>query len=356
MHKIVFAAALCCLSCVFAADESNPVPGASSPAPGAAIVAQVDGAKLTLADLERLRPNGLFQARNAFFEATRKVAQDAVDEYLLERKAKEEHVTVSELLERHVNSTIAKDPSEDALRVYYEGVDTTQPYEAVRGQILESLRQRRLAKAKAAFLESLRSESKIVINLGAPRADVSLKGTPILGDKNSPVLVVEFADYECPYCQQTQPALDKLEKEFTGKVAFAYKDTPLPMHTHAEKAAEAAHCAGAQGKYWEYHDLLFQSHKLEVPELKEQARELKLDSQAFDKCLDSGEEVDVVKAQLGDAVSLGIQGTPSFLINGRFLSGALPYDSLRAVIEQELSASTAQKETASRQQSQVKSN
>jgi protein-disulfide isomerase len=336
MNKLILTVGLCSsMLCAFAADNS-------SPAGGGTVLAEIDGTKLTLADVELRRPNGLFQARNAFYETTRKVVDEVVNEYVLEKQAKAENVTVAQLLERHVNGTIEKDPPEDALRVYYEGVETTEPYEAVRGQILDALRQRRLAKAKAAYLKSLLAESKITIRVGAPRAQVALKDTPVRGGKNAPVLVVEYADYECPYCQQAQPALDKLEAEYKGKMALAYKDTPLPMHPHAQKAAEAAHCAAAQGKYWEYHDLLFKSQKLEIPQLKEQARELKIDGAAFDKCLDSGEQSELVKVQLGEAQSLGLQGTPSFFINGRFFSGSLSYEALRGIVEEEIAASSSQ--------------
>ena len=333
MNKFILTLGLCSSLCAFAADNS-------SPAGGGTVLAEIDGTKLTLADLELRRPNGLFQARNAFYETTRKVVDEVVNEYVLEKQAKAENLTVAELLERHVNSTIEKDPPDEALRVYYEGVETTEPYDVVKGQILDSLRQRRMAKAKAAYLKSLLAESKITIRVGVPRAQVALKDTPVRGGRDAAVLVVEYADYECPYCQQAQPALDKLEGEYKGKLAMAYKDTPLPMHPHAQKAAEAAHCAGAQGKYWEYHDLLFKSQKLEIPQLKEQARELKLDGAAFDKCLDSGEQSGLVKVQLGEAQALGLQGTPSFFINGRFFSGSLSYEALRGVVEEEIAASS----------------
>ena len=158
---------------------------------------------------------------------------------------------------------------------------------------------------------------------------------------------VEYSDYECPYCQQTQPALDKVEAEYKGKIAFAYKDTPLPMHSHAQKAAEAAHCAGVQGKYWEYHDLLFKTRQLEIPQLKEGARTLNLDSKAFDECLDSGAQAATVKAQAADGAALQLQGTPSFLINGRFFNGGLSYEQFRNAIEEELKAApTATKQAA----------
>ena len=173
------------------------------------------------------------------------------------------------------------------------------------------------------------------------RVEISLKNTPLRGNANAPVKIVEYADYECPYCQQIQPTLEKLEAAYPGKVAFAYKDVPLPMHSKAQKAAEATHCAEAQGKYWEYHDALFQSKQLEVPQLKEQARGLKLDSEAFNKCLDSGAQAGVVKSQLGEAQTLQLQGTPSFFINGQLFAGNLAFEQFRAVIEEELNAAKA---------------
>jgi protein-disulfide isomerase len=313
--------------------------GSEGSSGGSAVLVEIGGKKLTLADFEQKRPVGLFQARNAFYQAERKALDEYIDEYLLEQQAQKEKVTVEQLLERHVTSTLPGEPSEEALRVYFEGVDTTETYEAVRDKILDAIRQRRIAKAKSAYVQSLRSAANVGVYLTPPRALPVLRETPQRGMANAPVVIVEYADYECPYCQQGQPDLDKIESEYKGKLSFAYKDVPLPMHPHAQKAAEAAHCAEAQGKFWEYHDLLFVSKQLEVPQLKEQARRLKLDGDSFDKCLDSGEKADFVKTQLAEGQSLGLQGTPSFLINGRFFSGNLNYQELRGIVEEELNAS-----------------
>jgi protein-disulfide isomerase len=301
-------------------------------------VLEIDGTKITLEDIESKHPSALFQARNALYEAQKKVVDEFVNEYLLERQAKKENVTVAELLQRHVNNTLAKDPSDESLRVYYEGLDTTESFEAIREKILDALRQRRLAKAKTAYLESLRAQAKIATVVSPPRAEISLKGTPVRGRADAPVMLVEYADYECPYCQQIQPSLDKLAAEYSGKLSFAYKDVPLPMHPNAQKAAEASHCAGSQGKYWEYHDLLFTSKQYDLAKLKDHARALKLDGAAFDKCLDSGQQSDLVKTQLMEAQGLGLPGTPGFFVNGRFLTGSVSYEMLRQVVEEELRA------------------
>jgi protein-disulfide isomerase len=133
-----------------------------------------------------------------------------------------------------------------------------------------------------------------------------------------------------------QPALDKVLNEYKGKVAFAFKDVPLPMHANAIKAAEATRCAEAQGKFWEYHDLLFSTKMVELAKLKEHARSLNLDGAAFDKCLDTGAKSEAIKTALSEAQDLCLNSTPSFFVNGRFTQGNLSYEQLRQIIEEEL--------------------
>lgn len=343
MIRLLYSAVFITSSFLLAADGVSNASDHSG-----AVIAEIDQVKITRGDFERKNPARLFQARNTFHEAERKAVDEFVDEYLLERQAKKENLTVAELLDRHVNSKIAPDPSDEALRVYYEGVDTTEPFEVVKGKIIDSLRQRRAGKIKAAYMQSLRVQSRVAVRLSTPRVQVSMKDTPVRGPQNAPVMLVEYADYECPYCQQIQPALDKLRAEYKDKLAFAYKDVPLPMHANAQKAAEAAHCAGNQGKYWEYHDILTSKKPLDIGGLRSYARDLKLDTGAFDKCLDAGDRAQVVKSSLDEAQSLGLQGTPSFFINGRFFAGAATYEKLRDLVEEELAVSAEQSKTARR--------
>ena len=318
--------------CVLGAHASDAVP---PPAAGP-IVVEIDGAKITAADLQQKYPGRLFQARTAYYEAQRQVMDVFIEEYLLERQAKAENVTVDQLLERHVNNAIPKDPPEDMLRLYYEVVNPQASYDQVRVQLLDHLRIARLAKAKTAYMQSLHSKASVTIALQAPRADLSLTNAAVRGSADAPVVLVEYADYECPYCQQVQPAVDKVLSEYKGKVAFIFKDMPLPMHANAAKAAEATRCAEMQGKFWEYHDLLFAQKQLDPAKLKEYARDLKLDTASFDKCLDTGARSELVNAQYAEAQALGITGTPSFFINGRATYGNLTFEQLRQVIDEEL--------------------
>jgi len=335
MFRPCLIAVLVSASCLAFADDSKP-----TPAGGAVVVVQIDGVSVTAAEFEQ-RQSSLFQARNSFYDTQRKALDQFVDEYLLERQAKTENVTVPELLKRHVENVIETDPSDEVLKVYFEGVDSNEPFETAKAKIRDYIRQRRIAKARTSYMERLRSQAKVNVRLEPPRVLLSLSGTPIRGAKDARVTVVEFADYECPYCQFIHPHLSRLNTDFGDKVAFAFKDLPLPSHPNAQKAAEAAHCAGVQGKYWEYHDQLFEKKEFAITGLKEIARSLQLNGEAFDKCLDSGAEAGRVKVSFDQAQALLLPGTPAFFVNGRYLSGAVTYDVLRKAVQEELGKSPA---------------
>lgn len=302
------------------------------------MVARVGGVKVTMAELEQEESARLLSARYQYYQAESKALNDLIDKKLLEQKANSEHLTVEQLLDREVNSKV-KNPTEDQMRVYYEGVETDQPYEAVRDKIVEKIRQLRTDKGRAAYIQKLRAETSVYVALAPPSANVDAKNPQMTeGPDKAPVTLVEFADYECPYCQKVASDVKKLADDFLDKVSFTYKDFPLPMHARAEKAAEAARCAAKQNKFWEFHDELFRSKELDVDQLKAQAKALKLNSDQFDKCLDSGEEAEAVDRDRKEGTRLGINGTPSFFINGHYMSGALDYAALRQIVEQQLAA------------------
>jgi protein-disulfide isomerase len=306
------------------------------------VVAEVNGVKLTAAELELQEGSKLLQSRYAFYEVQRKALDDLIDQHLLEIEAHKQNLTVDKLLDREVNSKLPAEPTDDQLQVYYEGLETDKPFDKeMKDKIREHIHDARVAKVKAAYLKTLRSQAKITVELAPPTASVELAGAPILGPKNAPVVLVEFADYQCPYCQKVHADLEKLQKEFGDKLAIAFKDFPLPMHPFAEKAAEAARCAGVQGKFWEFHDKLFEDKKFEPADLKQQAVALQLNTTQFDACLDSGAETAAVQKDAGEGKRLGLSGTPSFFANGHFFSGAMTYDALRDMVAQQLKAQQA---------------
>jgi len=162
----------------------------------------------------------------------------------------------------------------------------------------------------------------------------------IKGDKNAPVTIVEWSDFECPFCTRFyQNTLGQIDEQYikTGKVKLVYRDFPLGFHKNAQKAAEAAECADEQNKFWEMHDKLFDNGVSGgVSSFKQFASELDLDTSKFNDCLDSGKMADEVKKDLSDGSAAGIRGTPGFIINGQLVSGAQPFEAFKQVIEAEL--------------------
>ena len=172
------------------------------------------------------------------------------------------------------------------------------------------------------------------------KVKVSADDDAFKGDKNAPVTIIEFSDYECPFCTRfyTQ-TLAQIQKEYidTGKVKFVYRDFPLGFHQNAQKAAEAAECAGEQDKYFDMHDKLFENGVTGgVASFKQFAGQIGLNQGDFDNCLDSGEMADEVKKDMADGQSYGVQGTPAFFVNGKLISGAQPFSAFQQAIDAEL--------------------
>ncbi len=162
----------------------------------------------------------------------------------------------------------------------------------------------------------------------------------VRGDADAPVTIVEWSDYECPFCAKFYSETESLINEQyvkTGKVKLVYRDFPLSFHANAQKAAEAAECAGEQDKYWEMHDMIFeQGVQGGVAGFKQYAKSLSLNSAKFDTCLDSGAMTTETQKDMDDGAAVGIQGTPGFLINGKLVSGAQPFAVFKQVIDAEL--------------------
>jgi protein-disulfide isomerase len=310
------------------------------------VVAEIAGRKVTVDEVENKEAGKLLQAKYKYYVAEREALEQYIDDQLLEMQAKKEGVTLDELYKRHITVN-APDPTEDQLRFYYEGVQTDESYDTARSGIIDTIHQLRMKKARDAYIADLRAQYGVVVELAQPSAKVQVAGAERLGSPNAPVQIVEFADYECPYCQKVNEDLNKIRQQFGDQVSVVYKDFPLPMHPLAARAAEAARCAGAQGKFWEYHDALFENKKLQVKQLKEQAVEMKLDPARFNQCLDGGEQIAPVKKDAEEGQRLGLQGTPSFFINGHFMSGAIGYTKLRDEVLLELSGTMAAKEKQS---------
>ncbi|MBI2548217.1 thioredoxin domain-containing protein [Candidatus Woesearchaeota archaeon] len=179
-----------------------------------------------------------------------------------------------------------------------------------------------------------------IVGENIPKREVSADDDAAKGSSKAPITIIEFSDFQCPYCGRFYAETLPLIKEKyidTGKVQFVYRDFPLGFHQHAQKAAEAAECAGEQEKYWEYHNLLFENQNaLDTTSLKAYAKQLGLNTGEFNQCLDEGKMTAEVQNDFEQGSRYGVTGTPAFFINGVEIVGAQPYAAFEQIIEQEL--------------------
>jgi protein-disulfide isomerase len=228
-----------------------------------------------------------------------------------------------------------------------EGSEYKNEFTEIKSELVEIKKE---LKSLRALIQSNAARGKKKI---PSFAKTGVKGDPSLGRADAPVVLVEFSDYQCPYCaRHSLNTIPRIKKEYidTGTVRYVFKDMPLAFHKNAGKAAEAAHCAGEKGKYWEMHDLLFKNQKkLSVDDLRGYGASLGLKKAAFKKCLDDGRYAEDVKSDLKVAQAAGIKGTPSFIVGkmqkdgmvaGRVIRGAQPYEAFKAAIDEMLEKKT----------------
>lgn len=184
----------------------------------------------------------------------------------------------------------------------------------------------------------------IPTGVASVNAEDYIDDDPFIGNKNAPLTMIEFSDFQCPFCKRFRDqTFDQLKSQYidTGKVKFVYRDFPLSsIHPNAQKAAEAGECADDQGKFWEIHDKIFEGQSVWASSgasiFKQYAQELGLDTKKFNDCLDSGKHKDEVEKDLSDATRAGGQGTPFFIIGNQPVSGAQPFAAFQQAIESQL--------------------
>jgi protein-disulfide isomerase len=281
----------------------------------------------------------LLPLRNQEYEIKRKALDAVIDQKLLEAAAKKKGLTADQLLAQEVDSKVQQ-PSDAEIEGYYMALREriNRPLVDVKTQLRDSLMQTKIQQARQEYSKTLRTDSKIVVLLSAPRVEVAYDPARVRGNPKAPVMIVEFSDFQCPYCHQVEPAIKQVLAKYGDKVSFAYRDFPLrQIHSQAEISAEASRCALEQGKYWEYHDQLFTASKLEKDALIDYARNLNLDDKQFESCLTSEKYKTQIDKDLEEGRKAGVTGTPGFFINGIATSGVQGPDSFSRIIDDELS-------------------
>ena len=341
MSKVfALVAAVMLLAC-----SSTPAQQPIDQAPGD-VAARIGDRAVTIRDLDEKwkkdDPAQNAEAIQMIYDG-RKAALDAIiADSLIAEAAKKASMSPDGYLEAEISKRVKAVTDAEVSAFYKENINQMQgrTLEQIAPTITRYLTDQRRAQAREAVVGELRKGGPAIrVSLAMPRMTVAISpSNPSVGSASAPITLIEFADYQCPYCGRVEPTLKRLRATYGDKVRFVWKDFPLTqIHPLAFKAGEAAHCAGDQGKYWELHDVLFSKQsELQVDDLKRHALTLGLNGETFNQCLDSSKYAERVRDGVAEGGQFGVNSTPTVFINGRRLSGAQPYEAFAAVIDEEL--------------------
>ncbi len=344
------------------ASQAYSPPG-PMPADGSSsrVVAEVGGKPLTLGTLLDEAHAQLQQQQNVYVTRRRQLdieyerAQQStledklntlIDRRLLELEAKAQHTTPLKLL------AFVKVPqvTDNDLRALYEArkVPGTPPFDQVKDMLRKGLADQNANKALDDYYDTLKTKYGVEEHFEPLRQQVAAIG-PSQGPADAPVTIVEFGDYQCPYCRRLEPTLDSVLKQYSHQVRFVFRNFPLTqVHPEALHAAQAAVCADKQGKFWAMHDAIYaDTAPLGIPSLTALARKIGLDQKQFDACVRSQAPNQVIHVDMQAGDDLDVEGTPTLFIDGRYLNGAVPREQLVSVIQDELKRRARHSVTAS---------
>ncbi len=336
-------------ACAHRAASPEPAAAASAEPPAWAgstcgtsmpdIVATIDGVPVRREELTSFDPQALIEAETAASQARADALDGLIVRRLLDKKAAEESMEPEAWIDREIGAKMTPVTDAEVESFYKENYDQMQgaALSEISPRIREHLEGQRAEVAAAQVVDQLTQGVAIERFLEPFRVMVDDGGGPRLGPADAPIEIIEFSDFQCPYCARAAETVHELVERYEGKVTVVFRNYPLPFHDAAHRAAQAAVCAGEQDAFWGYHDALFADQKSWTDEdLKGYAKTLKLDGKAFEACLASERPAAVVDADLAAGTQVGMTGTPGFYVNGIVLSGALPLEVCADLVEAEL--------------------
>ena len=278
------------------------------------------------------------------YDTRRRVLDFVIGNHLIDREATQRGLSRDELLAQELPSRTLPITDEEVELVFERNREALggRTLEDVRSEIQAAIERQRPTQALQQFMTELRGGADdILLSLDPPRQRVEvLPDDPAKGPVDAPIVLVEFSDFQCPFCQRATGTLAELIDRYEDQIRLVYKDYPLPSHAQAFKAAEAGNCAHEQGMFWEFHDKMFGSQDaLDVPALKSYASELGLETASFSACLDEGRYTRRVQQDTQIGQRYGVSSTPTVFINGRPVMGAAPLETFDQIIREELAAS-----------------
>ena len=328
------------------ASSSGLVPWRSASDGRGEVLMRLGDHAVTLLDIDqrwkRDQPVPYMAAMQTLYDGRKAALEAVVSEVLITAEAEKRGLSIDSYLELELTARADAIDERDVQAFYMANAgELGGTVDLYRDRIKSALAEQARQRARRALVGELASAAGYDLDLvlDVPRQAISVSSTdPALGHPSAPVTIVAFSDFQCPFCARVEPSLKEIHKLYGDKVRIVWKDFPLtPIHPEAFKAAEAAHCAAEQGRYWEFHDRLFaHQERLGVEVLKAHASALGMDGGTFARCLDSSRYEPRVREGMEAGQKLGIEATPTMFVNGRIVSGAQPVDVFAKVINEEL--------------------
>lgn len=309
------------------------------------VLASIGDEKITMKEVSARAGDELAKLETQYQLAKSRIIGASLDSLIRDRtvvaEAKKRGKSVDELVAAEAGPK-GFDPSEAEIAAWYQENPSRvggRPLDQLRPQISQLLRTEKQHAAERRLEDRIKAEHKVTVSYEPYRLQLDNSKAPTIGKSDAPVTLVEFSDFQCPFCKGMAPTLKQVSQKLGDKVQIVYRQYPLTsIHPFAAKAAEASLCANEQGKFWEMHDAMFEDQtKLAVKDLKATAVRLGMDGKKFDTCLDSGRYVEQIQNDLSEGQKVGVNGTPAVFINGVLLpGGSVPYATVEAAIQQEL--------------------
>ena len=307
---------------------------------GDLVVAHVGNETITLAELEEQARPELIRLEMERYDKLREVLDAMGTDRLLKREAAARGMTPEELIQAEVTDKIGE-PADSEIQAFYQRNKPRigdRELDDIRDVVIQQIKKNKAQSYRIEFIASLKNSAGFRIELDPPRAEVAVLPDDLSrGAEDAPITIIEFADFECPYCRRAHPTMERLLVEYGEKIQFVFRDYPLSIHPRAVRASHAARCASDQDKFWDYYQhLMVMQGDLGEEDLKKRASEVGLDLDRFSACIQSDRHVASIQALVETGKNLGITGTPTFFINGRRVVGSKTYEELKAIIEDEL--------------------
>jgi len=319
----------------------------SETAAAPSVVATWTGGEISSAELDGTISTELTKLKAEFVSSEHEARMNGLDamigEKILEAEAKKRGLEgVEALLKLEINDKVTE-PTEEEIATFYKVMARRmggRSLEEVRPAIIGEIARRATAERFEVFMGEMRDTYKVTVQLPTPempRIPVSADDDPFIGPEDAPVTIIQFAEFQCPYCGRAKEVVDQVMEKYEGKIKMVYRDFPLSFHDRAIPAAVAANCAGEQGQYWPMFDALMSNQRaLTDADLTGHATTLKLDLDKWNTCRKDPAQAAEVQKDFEDGSRAGVQGTPAFFINGIFLNGAVPLEQFTAIIDAEL--------------------